>query len=183
MVDMCMTQYEIVNFRGIKTQVTVHCIGLETLALIHTAVEQNLQPTFGRYHVFASRHLAGGTHKLQFHVVVFLKVQKYEKKLYLVKKLINNHFSRPRTADRHHIDSRRQSKQHRGTYGTGRIHSTATGIVDGHIFTFRASNRKHLSIHRDAPFRKLRSGYPYPIVEKSRERHVACYRHLPWIGI
>ena len=67
MVDMGMAEHQIVNLFGVETQIAVHGIGLQTLALIHAAVEQNFQSAFGRYQVFATRHLTSGTHKLQFH--------------------------------------------------------------------------------------------------------------------
>ena len=69
-VDMGVTEDEVVYLTRREAQVAVHGVGLETLALIHATVEQYLQSAFGRYQVFATRHLASGTHKLQFHSLI-----------------------------------------------------------------------------------------------------------------
>ena len=58
MVDMGVREDEVVDLLWVETQIAVHSVGLEALALIHTAVEQYLQTSLRCDEVLASRHLA-----------------------------------------------------------------------------------------------------------------------------
>ena len=78
MVDMCMGKNKIVNFRGVKSQVAVHGVGLKSLALIHATVEQYFQSTFGGKQMFAAGNLAGSTHKLQFHIIKYFVISRLQ---------------------------------------------------------------------------------------------------------
>ena len=57
MVDMGMRENQVVDFLGVESKVAVHGVGLKTLALVHTTVEQYFQTFLGRDEVFATCHL------------------------------------------------------------------------------------------------------------------------------
>ena len=54
---MCMRKDEVIYLFGIETKVSVHGVGFKALALIHTTVEQYLQPFLCSDEVLTSRHL------------------------------------------------------------------------------------------------------------------------------
>ncbi len=57
MVNMGMRKNQIVNLPGVEPEVAVHSVGLETLALVHSAVEQYFQSLFRRDKVLATCYL------------------------------------------------------------------------------------------------------------------------------
>ena len=64
MVDMGMAENKVVDVGGIEPQVAIHGIGLQPFSLVHAAVKQYFQTIMCGYQMFATRHFAGGTHKL-----------------------------------------------------------------------------------------------------------------------
>ena len=57
-VNMCMAEYDAVQFGRVETQVAVRRIGLHSFSLIHTAIQQNRVSRISRDQVLTSRHLA-----------------------------------------------------------------------------------------------------------------------------
>ena len=73
MVDMRMSQYDAVNFRRLNHSVAVHSIGLQTLALKHSTVEQQLLTLVGDNEMFAACYLTRCAYKLDFHYLITFK--------------------------------------------------------------------------------------------------------------
>ena len=67
MVDMSVSEDDIVDFLGVDHDVAVGRVGFEALALEHTAVQQDFLAVVGGYQVFTARNFLGGTDEFDFH--------------------------------------------------------------------------------------------------------------------
>ena len=70
MVDMGVGEDEVVDFGRVEAEVAVHGVSLETLALVHATVEEDIESPLSGDEVLAARHLACGSQELQFHELV-----------------------------------------------------------------------------------------------------------------
>ena len=59
MVDMRVREQHDVDFGRVKAQIAVHGVGLQTLALVHTAVQQYFDTVFGGQQELAAGDLFG----------------------------------------------------------------------------------------------------------------------------
>jgi hypothetical protein len=72
MINVGMTENEVIDVPGTKTQVAIHSISVHAFALVHTAIEQYFFSIIKRYQVFAACHFAGCPKNLNIHNGTFL---------------------------------------------------------------------------------------------------------------
>jgi hypothetical protein len=61
MVNMSMTQDQVIDFRRIEAKVPVHGIGIHSFALVHAAIQKYLLSIVQCYQVLTAGNFSGGS--------------------------------------------------------------------------------------------------------------------------